>query len=201
MRVLKCVHTVAVAAGCVALALAVNSAQADCPGDTDDNGTVDVKDLMTVLAAWETDDTAADVDGSGVVDVLDLMAVLSGWGPCHDGPYLVEYYNTGCLQYPPDMMCEEDGFEFKVDDQMLFVKHTDALYNCCLDDVVVSLEVEDRLLIFTEEEILTMPCWCVCCYETWSVVKGLESGEYTIEYWWDNYWTGMECHTTEILVP
>jgi len=202
MRVLKDVRGVLwIAAACVTLALAAGTAWAECPGDTDDDAVVDVTDLLTVLAAWGSDDPSADLDGSGMVDVLDLLEVLSGWGPCGSDPYLVDYYNTGCVQYPPDGFCEEDQFEFKVEDKTLFVKHTDALYNCCLDDIVVTLEVEGELLKLVEEEILTMPCWCVCCYEIWSVVKGLESGEYAIEYWWDNYWTGMECYTTEIFVP
>jgi hypothetical protein len=52
-----------------------------CPGDVDCNGTVDVEDLVDVLAAWGTW-TYADSDGNGVVDTPDLLTVLAAWGTC-----------------------------------------------------------------------------------------------------------------------
>jgi hypothetical protein len=53
-----------------------------CPADVDGSGTVDVVDLLAVLAAWGDDGVPEDVNGDGVVDVLDLLDVLAAWGPC-----------------------------------------------------------------------------------------------------------------------
>lgn len=57
-----------------------NALAGDCPDATGD-GSVDVADLLAVLADWgPCPGCGADVDGSGVVDVADLLAVLAGWG-------------------------------------------------------------------------------------------------------------------------
>ncbi len=53
-----------------------------CPADVTSDGTVDVLDLLKLLAAWGTSDLAADINDDGTVDVLDLLALLSAWGPC-----------------------------------------------------------------------------------------------------------------------
>lgn len=53
-----------------------------CPGDLDGSGTVGVDDLLSVIAAWNSEDETGDADGSGYVDVADLLVVISGWGTC-----------------------------------------------------------------------------------------------------------------------
>ena len=53
-----------------------------CPEDVNGDGTVDVLDLLAVIAAWGNPGGPEDVNGDGVVDVLDLLAVISAWGPC-----------------------------------------------------------------------------------------------------------------------
>ena len=54
----------------------------DCPADTNDDGTVDVQDLVNVITAWGTDDANADVNTDGIVDVQDLVAIITAWGSC-----------------------------------------------------------------------------------------------------------------------
>ncbi len=53
----------------------------DCP-DVDGDGMVGVNDLLTVVAAWGSDDPDADVDGDGTVGTGDLVVVTGAWGPC-----------------------------------------------------------------------------------------------------------------------
>lgn len=50
-------------------------------GDATLDGTVDIADLLFVLAGWgQTDGHAADLDGSDQVDIGDLLLVLADWG-------------------------------------------------------------------------------------------------------------------------
>ena len=44
--------------------------------DLDDNGSVDLDDLLALLSAWGGDDQRADIDGDGDVNVDDLVAWL-----------------------------------------------------------------------------------------------------------------------------
>ncbi len=58
-----------------------------CTGDINIDGTVDVLDLLALLAAWgdcprRPNDCPADIWPDGEVDVLDLLQLLSQWGPC-----------------------------------------------------------------------------------------------------------------------
>ena len=54
-----------------------------CPTDLNGNGSVDVPDLLALLAAWGTNPGGPpDFDGDGMVAVPDLLALLAAWGPC-----------------------------------------------------------------------------------------------------------------------
>jgi hypothetical protein len=55
----------------------------ECPWDLNDNGSVGVSDLLSLLASWgPCIDCPADFDGDGNVGVTDLLALLAAWGPC-----------------------------------------------------------------------------------------------------------------------
>ena len=54
-----------------------------CPADINADGTVDVLDLLQLLAAWGPCAACPeDINADGVVDVLDLLQLLAAWGPC-----------------------------------------------------------------------------------------------------------------------
>ena len=55
-----------------------------CPGDVTLDGTVDVSDILELLANWGSTDpeNPADVDGDGVVAVGDALIMLESWGEC-----------------------------------------------------------------------------------------------------------------------
>jgi hypothetical protein len=48
-------------------------------GDANCDDRVDIDDLLLVINAWGTSQSAADLDESGIVDLSDLMMVLEGW--------------------------------------------------------------------------------------------------------------------------
>ena len=54
------------------------------PADIDQSQTVNVTDLLQLLAAWgacgSPSDCPADIDCSGSVDVSDLLTLLARWG-------------------------------------------------------------------------------------------------------------------------
>ena len=53
----------------------------DCP-DINGDGTVNVSDLLIVIAYWGSPGSPADVNEDGIVDVSDLLMVVGNWGPC-----------------------------------------------------------------------------------------------------------------------
>ena len=52
------------------------------PGDINNDGTVDVSDLLILIGTWGpcSDDCPADIDENGVVNVDDLLLLLGNWG-------------------------------------------------------------------------------------------------------------------------
>ena len=54
----------------------------DSPGDTNNDGSVDVFDLLAVLANWGacTPPCPGDTNADGLVNVTDLLLVLANWG-------------------------------------------------------------------------------------------------------------------------
>jgi len=56
-----------------------------CPGlaaDINNDGVVDVQDLIIVIVNWGLEVYEGDVDGDGVVGVLDLIEIIVNWGVC-----------------------------------------------------------------------------------------------------------------------
>lgn len=54
-------------------------AAARCPGDFNDDGSADTRDVLDFLNAWAANDPAADFNSDGTVDTLDLLAFLNAW--------------------------------------------------------------------------------------------------------------------------
>ena len=54
-----------------------------CPADVANNdGVVNVNDLLAIIGAWNSSDPQFDIDGNGTVDVNDLLLVIGAWGDC-----------------------------------------------------------------------------------------------------------------------
>ncbi len=67
----------------LAIAVVAVKLLAPCPWDLNGNGSVDVPDLIALLASWgPCAGCPADFDGDGDVDVVDLIKLLANWGPC-----------------------------------------------------------------------------------------------------------------------
>jgi hypothetical protein len=53
-----------------------------CEGDVDGNGSVDVSDILAIVAAWGSSDPDADINGDGTVNVSDILLAVAAWGSC-----------------------------------------------------------------------------------------------------------------------
>jgi hypothetical protein len=136
----------------------------------------------------------------GGADPNDLPATPSATEPLGDPPRVSEYANSGCKRDDVGPCEEGDMVEFTVDGSTLQVLHTNATYNCCPDDIVISLSIEGDVISLKEEEILTLPCYCVCCYDVEATVVDLAPGEYTVEFCWYDYETYEEHWYSEDIV-
>ena len=53
-----------------------------CLGDVNNDGYVNVSDVLAVVGDWGQADSPADVNSDGIVNVSDLLTVMDGWGTC-----------------------------------------------------------------------------------------------------------------------
>jgi len=147
---------------------------------------------------------AADFDGDDDVDLRDYLDFQRYYGS-QPGPLLAYYGNSGCLSESDGTRfawCDPDAFVLTPGPGTLHVAHLSAEYNCCPDDILVTLVVEGSTLRLMETEILTHPCYCICCYDVESTVVNLVPGTYTVEYCWFEYDTNqIECRTEEVVIP
>ncbi len=124
-----------------------------------------------------------------------------------DEPYVGDQTIGECYTGEPPKSddypwCGDDAFEFTPGTGTLHTAHLHATYNCCPDDIPVSARLEGSILRLREEEILTMPCPCLCCYDIEATVLNLEPGMYTVEYCWADYETGQEeCYVEDVVIP
>lgn len=181
-------------------------------GDLDHDGDVDIHDFASYEGCVFGPDAGiplpcadADLDFNLDVDCRDFQGfqVTYNTPPPQAPPQLVGYGDSGCLSYPLGRdACGEDEFVLTVAGGTLDILHRNAYYNCCPDDIVVTLDAQEPTLNLTETAIVTLPCWCMCCYDVWSSVTGLLPGSYTVSYCWFDEDSGVtECHTEVIAVP
>ena len=72
-----------------------------------------------------------------------------------------------------------------------------------LNVVGVGLAHSDYMISLRETEILTDPCYCICCYDVEAAVVDLTPGLYTIELCWLEFGDPPEetCYQAEVVIP
>lgn len=162
------------------------------------------EEILIVIESQDGQKVASDIGQSSGDQILV-------GGPCAAArvskeaePYVISYSNSGCLggserEWWP---CEEDDtITFTAGAGTLHTLHSNAAYNCCLDDIAVSVTMDGNTILLMEDEILTQPCFCICCYDAESTVAGLAPGTYTVVYYWEDYEMGPRCFSDTVVIP
>lgn len=71
--------------------------------------------------------------------------------------------------------------EVSVDGLRIFVTHKNAIFNCCLETIVVKFRQDGDLLVLKESEVATVPCDCVCPFEIKATIEVPHRGTYVLE--------------------
>jgi hypothetical protein len=108
-----------------------------------------------------------------LVCVLVCVVVCAGWG-------------DQVVAQPPD--CEDEVYAV-VEGSTVTVYHDGAEYNCCPDPFEYSVTQDDSLIVVVEYEILTNPCFCICCFDLSVAIEDLAPGVYYLIFSWFNYGT------------
>lgn len=69
----------------------------------------------------------------------------------------------------------------------IIVHHDAAFYNCCPDEFVYAITLNGSTIGIDENEILTDPCYCLCCYNLSTLIENAAPGEHQIVFRWYDY--------------
>ncbi len=165
-------------------------------GDVNADGIIDVGDLVYLINYLYKGGPApdplevGDCNSDGVIDLGDVVYLINylfKGGPAPGPPIgtLLDYY--GCKEFqkgtaidstPPDQDC----IEYQYDGAgLLLLKHVNAGFNCCPDEILADITIEGNVITIEENESLESGgCYCLCLFDVDYQISNLESGEYTI---------------------
>lgn len=177
-------------------------------GDTNRDGVIDLADAIYILNYLFKGGPApnplevGDCNCDQVVDLGDAIYLLNylfkgGPPPCSPVGVVLGY--LGCKEFekatlfdgtPPDQDC----IEYQYDGEgTLLLKHVNAGFNCCVDDILAEITLVGNLITITEiEEPPGGWCDCICLYDVDYQINDLPPGEYTITVNELYLWPGAE---------
>ena len=56
--------------------------ESNCDSDLNDDGNVNLLDLLILIDEWGATKSSADLNGDGVVNIHDLLMLVAAWGSC-----------------------------------------------------------------------------------------------------------------------
>ncbi len=88
---------------------------------------------------------------------------------------------ASAAQYGSDCI---DAVACRIEGASILVEHTGAWYNCC-PEMAWTMQTLGRTLRIEETEIEGL-CDCMCCFDYGVSVAGLEAGEWTVVFAWND---------------
>lgn len=167
-------------------------------GDANGDWIVDVADVVYLVNYLYRDGDppdpmeAGDANCDGIVNVGDVVYLINylykaGPPPCSPPSGSLTGYE-GCKEFskdgatdsiPPDQDCmvyQYDG------EGVLLLEHINAGFNCCPDELLAEITIQDNIITIEEDESLESGgCDCLCLFDVDYRIDNLPPGEYTIK--------------------
>ena len=166
------------------------------PGDPNHDGVIDIGDVVYLINYLYRDGDppdpieAGDCNCDQMVDLGDVVYLINylyrgGQAPNPPTGVIVNY--DGCKEFakgtpgddtPPDQDCIEYQYDGV---SVLLLKHVNAGFNCCPDEILADITIEDNVITIDEDESLESGgCYCLCLFDVDYQISNLPPGEYTI---------------------
>lgn len=81
--------------------------------------------------------------------------------------------SKGKYYWPQDIL-----FDFQ--NGKLIVTHVNGEFNCCIDYIATTVQLNGLIIDLYEVEVASAPCFCVCPFDVTTTLSGLASGTYTV---------------------
>ena len=83
-------------------------------------------------------------------------------------------------------------------DGKLYFTHESAMFNCCIDSVTLSVELNGTEIVVTETEHCASPCDCICPLDVQGEILDLEAGTYSLSVC--NTTGAVRCEVSEVSI-
>jgi hypothetical protein len=165
-------------------------------GDANGDWVVDIADVVYLVNyLYRAGDPpipleAGDANCDGIVNVADVIYLVNylyrgGDPPCPPVGSLIGY--EGCKEplkgsATDSIPSDQDCMEYQYDGQgVLLLKHINAGFNCCPDELLADITIEENVITIAEDESLESGgCFCLCLFDVDYQIGNLPPGEYTI---------------------
>ncbi|MEW5802805.1 MAG: BsuPI-related putative proteinase inhibitor [bacterium] len=102
--------------------------------------------------------------------------------------YILHYQNSGCTGEPVRSPGENEEFTADYqEDHLLYLFHSNASYNCCIEEIAVTMNTIDMadmiIRIYEDEKLQGDGCRCICDYDLTIAIAGLFPGIYTVRFY------------------
>lgn len=94
---------------------------------------------------------------------------------------------SGCKEFQSvnstdEALSNKDCIEYQYDgEDTLFIKHVNAGFNCCPDEILAEIRISDNEIVLEEKQEVALPCPCLCLYDLDYEITNLKPGEYRIK--------------------
>jgi hypothetical protein len=170
----------------------------NCNLDLD--GDVDINDLTLFALHWLETGCGhrywcggADQNGSGMVNLKDFGIFCKNWDWVDGyGKAGMSYQIEDCDPCDPcgpgakSTAGDKDALRFSVTVQGNYILFEDMMYaNCCPDELLLEMTIEDDLITIYEIEHTTNWCDCMCDFPVIAMLGPFEPSTYTLEVYED----------------
>jgi hypothetical protein len=163
---------------------------------------VDYADFAGQAEDWQLTATCqpGDLNRDGTVNLPDVVLTALDWLNVRSVAKAgMDYQIEDCDPEAKSTAGEKNGQRFSVTVQGNYICFEDMMEaNCCPDELLLEMTVEDDLITIYEIEHTTMGCYCICDYPVTANLGPFASGAYTLEVYED--WGGF-IGTTFVIVP
>jgi len=116
----------------------------------------------------------------GTVEVANNSASIIGYenGKCNNGA-------SGDGTSTDVRASGEEKFTYSYNNNILYLLHENASYNCCIEKIIVTMEMVGNTINIYEEEWYgdNSPCKCLCPYDITTKIGCLEAGTYVVNFY------------------
>jgi len=141
--------------------------------------------LLLPAVSW------GQIQQADLIRGADYITSDISWSPCVEGFSLAHP-----LAYYPES--DDEYCDYIVIGHNLHLVHNDAVMNCCIDRIDVSVAVSAGLISVMECEQSAAPCECACFYKIETEICHVPRGTYQLEVWscWQNGDYVLRCAMT-----